>query len=261
VQFFQQYTFQPSNCQWSNPIRFGAPKADITSAFKQRKILFLGDSHARYAYDLLMDIYAGEWDTYLKAPAIKDLIKTTTFGPTVLDFYWEPVLQEVRIELNCSIVAQYDTVVLGAGQHNAILIPEDKKEHAHQYTLRAWEQLIHKLAQKLSPATCPGQRMPKVIWMGNPARIVRIEPAANSSWLDARSSRRIRLYDEIAWDQFKTLPGAARVDMFALSQPFVNDFKDMLHMRHTDGVAALLQDVHEKIRPTEPAYMHLEQTR
>jgi len=259
-QFFQRYIFQPSNCKWSNPIRFGAPTTDTTIGFQQRKILFTGDSHARYAYDLLMNVYAGEWDAYLRAAPRQEGIKSNTFGPAVFDFYWEPVLHEIRIELNCSFIAQYDTVVLGAGQHNAVYIPEEKREHGQQYTLHAWEQLTHKLTRKLSPETCPDQRMPKVVWMGTPARVVRVEPASNSSWMDGRSSRRMRLYDEIAWDQFKTLPGAARVDMFALSQPFVNDFRDMQHMPLTDGLAALLQDIHEKIRPTEPAFMHLEQT-
>ncbi|KAH7104747.1 hypothetical protein BKA62DRAFT_741994 [Auriculariales sp. MPI-PUGE-AT-0066] len=256
AQSFQRYLFQPAGCQWFNPLRFGAPSSETIKGFRERHVLFLGDSHARYAYDLLIDVYAAAWDAYLKALALKGLEKSEKFGKAVFDFVWEPVLMETRIQINCSVAARYDTVVLGAGQHNAIRIPKEK-DHPHQYSMLEWEKLMAGLAHRLSPAACPGQKMPKVIWMGNPARIVRLEPAAPSEWVDGRSSLRVRHYDELAWEQFRHLPGAARVDMFALSQPFVNDFKDMLHMRHTDALAALIQDVHEKIRPTESAYQHL----
>lgn len=253
---FQKYVYQPVGCRWSNPLLYGAPPEQTQRGFKPRSMLFIGDSHARYVYDLLAYAYTGDWANFMKAPAMKKLEKSDTFGPVKLDFVWEAVLLELRIKLNCTTAAKYDTVVLGAGQHNAIRIPAEK-DHSKQWSMKDWSALTADIARRLAPEACPGQKMPKVVWMGNPARIMRVEPAKESPWVDARSSWRIRLYDEIAWGHFEKI-GAARVDMFSLSQPFVNDFKDTLHMRHTDSLMALIQEVHQKIQPTQPAYAHLE---
>lgn len=89
------------------------------------------------------------------------------------------MLLELRIQLNCSTVAKYDTVVLGAGQHNAIRIPNEK-DHMKQWHMSDWSALTAELARRLGPDACPGQRAPKVVWMGNPARIMRVAPAAQS---------------------------------------------------------------------------------
>lgn len=251
---FQGYVYQPVGCWWTNPLVYGAPPEHTQGGFKPRNMLFIGDSHARYVYDLLAYAYNGDWEKFMMAPAMKNLEKSETFGPTKLDFIWEPVLLELRVKLNCTTAAAYDTIVLGAGQHNAIHTPDN--DHFKQWSMKDWSALTGDLARRLSHETCPGQKMPKVVWMGNPARIMRVEPAKESPWIDARSSWRIRLYDELAWGHFEKI-GAARVDMFSISQPFVNDFRDTLHMRHTDSLMALIQEVHQKIQPTQPAYVHL----
>ncbi|EJD40581.1 hypothetical protein AURDEDRAFT_170394 [Auricularia subglabra TFB-10046 SS5] len=250
---FQGYTFQPTGCRWTDPLRYGAPRI---RGFKPRKILFLGDSHTRYAYDLLIYAYNGDWYNFTLAPAIKGLVKSERCGPVQLDFVWESVLLEDRIQLNCSVVSQYDTIVLGGGQHNGFKIPTEA-DHAKQWTLKDWSNLTANIARRLDPHACPGQQAPKVVWVGDPARITRRVPAPRNNWLDSASSWRVRLYDEIAWSHFRKI-SAARVDMFALSQPFVNHFVDTLHLRQTDSMPALIQDLHQKIQPFKPAYHHLE---
>jgi len=249
----QRYLWQPAGCRYANPFLWGAPPEVTQGDFQPRSILFIGDSHVRYAYDILIDAYIGDWQNYRAAPPMKKFEKSDQVGPLRMDFVWEAVLLELKLKIDCSAIAKYDTIVLGAGQHNAVRIPKEAKDHFKQWSLSDWSTLTKNLAAKLAPDACPGQKPPRVIWLGNPARITRVVPATQSEWIDGRSSFRIRLYDSIAWSHFEAI-GAMRVDMFAFSQPFVNDFQDTLHMRHTDSLPALIQDLHDRIRPSEPAY-------
>ncbi|KZV92120.1 hypothetical protein EXIGLDRAFT_82873 [Exidia glandulosa HHB12029] len=175
----QRYVYQPTGCRWTNPVVYGATPEVTQRGFQPRKVLFLGDSHARYAYDILMDAYTGNWKDFISAPAMKKLEKSEELGPATFDFAWEPVLGENRIQLNCSTVAKYDTVVLGGGQHNAVHIPTEK-DHPKQWHMDDWSALMESFARRLGPEACPGQKAPRVVWMGNPARVIRVQPAGKS---------------------------------------------------------------------------------
>lgn len=46
---------------------YGAPPEVTQRGFQPRSVLFIGDSHARYAYDILMDAYVGNWSEFMQA--------------------------------------------------------------------------------------------------------------------------------------------------------------------------------------------------
>jgi len=78
-------------------------------------------------------------------------------------------------------------------------------------------------------------------------------PLSTSS-VDGRTTLRTKLYDDVAWTHFQTLDNARRIRMIDLSHPFVSNFPDGIHMVRTDAMTALIQELHHKLRPTEPAF-------
>ncbi|KZV87405.1 hypothetical protein EXIGLDRAFT_723769 [Exidia glandulosa HHB12029] len=257
---FHGFLYQPSGCRWTERTsNVDADPVPIRDGWAPHSVLFWGDSHVRYAYDVMTYVYKGEWATYKRVPAMKALKKTEYIGPVNITFIWDSVLREFKHKMTCENLADFDTIVLGAGHHN--LVHTDEDDHDRQWTIEGFGELIQGLAKKFSPDACPEQKMPRIIWMGPPARPIKLalppkQHPLNNGWKDARVNIRLNLFNERAWDALKGLPGAARVNLYDLSVPFANSFVDQLHMIMTDTQAAFVQELHHKLWLRQPAYFH-----
>lgn len=257
---FQGYMFQPTGCRWSEPIHVDASPNVTQEGWMPHSVLFWGDSHVRYAFDVMSYIYNGNWDKYKRTPAMKALKKTEYIGPVNMTFIWDSVIREFKFEMSCKNLAEFDIIVLGASHHN--LVMTDEADHDRQWTIAHFGDLVRGLAAKFAPNACPGQKMPRIIWMGSPARPLKLSlppknHPLNKSWKDARVNTRLYHFGEEAWNALKHLPGAARVNLFDISESLADSFVDGLHMIMTDVQAAFVQDLHHKLWLRQPAYSHL----
>jgi len=257
---FHGYLFQPDSCRWSSPIAVGARPADVRQGWQPHNILFLGDSHVRYAFDVMSYVYQGNWTEYKRVPAMKALKKTTSIGPINMTFIWDATLTQLKFDLSCDHLKEFDIVVLGSSHHN--LVKTEEADHDRQWTVEGFSFLLHGLAKKFAPNACPGQKMPRVIWMGSPSRPVRLSLAPkqhplNHGWQDARVNPRLTLFNHDAWQALKDLPGAGRVNLYQLSIGLANTFVDGLHMIMTDVQTAFVQELHQKLWLDSPAYAHV----
>jgi hypothetical protein len=257
---FNGLMFQPDGCKWSNPIRIDAPPEEVQLNWKPHNILFWGDSHVRYAYDIMGYMYSGNWTQYKQTPIMKAMKKVTKIGPINMTFMWDAVLRELTFDLSCENIKEYDIIVLGSSHHN--LVVTEEADHDRQFTVNDFGLLLNGLAKKLSPDACPGQKMPRIIWIGSPSRPVKLalppkKHPLNHGWKDARVNPRLAQFNQVAWKALEHLPGAARVNLYDLSMGMANQFVDGLHMIMSDVQAAFVQDLHQKLWLTEPAYAHV----
>ncbi|KAH7107629.1 hypothetical protein BKA62DRAFT_683981 [Auriculariales sp. MPI-PUGE-AT-0066] len=245
---FNGFIFQPDGCRWTSPFLIDEDPAVIQQ-----------NSHVRYAFDVMSYVYAGNWTQYKRVPVMKALKKTLSLGPVNMTFIWDSVLRETTFDLSCEKIREFDIIVMGSSHHNLVMTGE--ADHDRQYTVHDFGLLISGLAKKLSPEACPGQKMPRVIWTGSTARPVRmvLPPKShplNHGWKDARVNPRLTLFGHEAWQALKDLPGSARVNLYDLSMSLANDFVDGLHMIITDVQAAFVQELHQKLWLTQPAFAH-----
>ncbi|GAA6039735.1 hypothetical protein JCM8097_001377 [Rhodosporidiobolus ruineniae] len=106
------HTFVPSSCSHQHDgLRF----RDHSSCLRtKRSALFIGDSHARGAFDVLAHRLKGSDEMALTSFKVAN--KAVDIEKLHLEFLWDAYAQS---SISCSFIRNFDTVILSAGSHHA----------------------------------------------------------------------------------------------------------------------------------------------
>ncbi|GAA5850491.1 hypothetical protein JCM9279_001434 [Rhodotorula babjevae] len=105
--------FVPAECAWAHAgLRF-ADHAPCVAREKKR-VLFVGDSHARAAFDIVAVRLEGEGA--VASTSVKLDVRNATVGRLFMEFLWDPFLV---LPMTCELIDGFDAIVVSAGTHMA----------------------------------------------------------------------------------------------------------------------------------------------
>ncbi|GAA6048682.1 hypothetical protein JCM3770_002018 [Rhodotorula araucariae] len=104
--------FVPAECAWDHAgLRFRDHGACTR---RERRVLFVGDSHARAVFDITAVRLEGAGQ--VASSSLKMNERNATIGGLFMEFFWDPFL---LIPLTCELVEGFDAIVVSAGTHTA----------------------------------------------------------------------------------------------------------------------------------------------
>ncbi|KAL8279632.1 hypothetical protein RQP46_007945 [Phenoliferia psychrophenolica] len=228
------YDFVPTGCTFQHDgLRF----RNHDSCFEKKGgILFIGDSHARAAYDALLHRLSGN-DTVVQFSQ-KIPTKSAELGNLHLEFLWDPFLTST---VDCEAMKHLTSVVVSTGAHQACWACERTPTSALAEQL---ETLFAGWSNDWAKCLAPGATPPKLIYMNSPA----FEYPASHYRLDCRTGPRMQHWNGVA-GRLARESGWSVVDTFAHSRPFAVDtlLLDGVHYLKTDAIDPMADEIIEKL--------------
>ncbi|GAA5847371.1 hypothetical protein JCM9279_000260 [Rhodotorula babjevae] len=191
------------------------------------KALFLGDSHARVAYDVVKWRMEGHDDFALESP--KELRKNTTVGDLGLYFKWDSYFDQ---ELDCDYLDQFDSITLSTGSHPACF----KCPPMSQWTKHV-EKRLHELANLLR--TCPTGKPRSLLLFTMPT----FPPEIGRN--DCRTGPRMHRWNEELRRMVQEQGEWQVVDVERYSRPVQDDMRlfDGTHFLRTDAIDPVVDEI------------------
>ncbi|GAA5936548.1 hypothetical protein JCM3775_000850 [Rhodotorula graminis] len=219
------YTYHRPSCSMDHAgVRFVDHSPCLAS---RHKALFLGDSHARVAYDVIKWRLEGHDDFALESP--KDLLKNSTFGNLGLYFKWDSYFDQ---KLSCDYLDQFDSITLSTGSHPACF----KCAPTSQWVKHV-ETRLHDLADLLR--TCPTRKSRSLLFFTLPS----FPPEIGRN--DCRTGPRMHRWSEelrrIAHEQGEW----EIVDVEQYSRPVQDDIRlfDGTHFLRTEAIDPVVDEI------------------
>ncbi|BGP51700.1 hypothetical protein JCM10450v2_007650 [Rhodotorula kratochvilovae] len=223
------YAFHRPSCAMTHAgVRFANHAPCLAG---KHKALFLGDSHARVAYDVIKWRMEGHDEMALASP--KELLKNTTVGGLGLYFKWDSYFDE---KLGCDYLDQFDSITLSVGSHAACFkCPPTSSWVAHmRIALHALPALLR---------TCPTQKPRSLLLFTLPT----FPPELGNN--DCRTGPRMH-----RWNSELRAIAAERgewqvVDVEGYSRPVQDDMRmfDGTHYLRTDAVDPIVDEIIARI--------------
>ncbi|EJD54809.1 hypothetical protein AURDEDRAFT_110283 [Auricularia subglabra TFB-10046 SS5] len=259
---YKGYVWEPEpDCRMDELPYHDTESHDVYDLLSQneRSILFLGDSHDRYAYYFMRSWYQQNW-TYLLDPyRLKEEHSSWSRGRTRFEFVWDRFMDRALPNLNCEEFARtwgaYDTVILSAAHHLAITNGGVTPEYPQVFTstpeyVQIVRDTMNTFLRRCRPPASAKWKAPRVVWLGTPAYR---PPFTKFRWNDHRTNTRLGIWTKRAEEMLhKEFPEVAIVDMFDLSKPFIRETIDGLHFFGTDAAYSIALEVNHKIGLGKP---------
>ncbi|KAL1744212.1 hypothetical protein HDZ31DRAFT_39231 [Schizophyllum fasciatum] len=224
-----RYRFVPRGCRFRHAgLRYGDPSLCTERA---GRVLVMGDSHGRVAYDAMVHRLSGATEMMLRSEKVRD--KNATLGALGLNFVWDPLLSSAApscVELT-TLLEGVDVFVVSAGAH-------------WRSTAKFLSDLSHFFE---TMSDCPLAPPPKHrIFLTTPAvaprqdEYVRMHKEKRTStrqdYLAMRSRELARMY------------GWKVVDQFALTEPHTVELMslDRAHYVATDAIDPIVDELLQK---------------
>ncbi|BGP51799.1 hypothetical protein JCM10450v2_007755 [Rhodotorula kratochvilovae] len=140
--------FVPAQCAWDHAgLRFRDHQACTR---RERRVLFIGDSHGRAVFDITKVRLEGEGQ--VASSSLKMEERNASIGALFMEFHWDPFL---LIPLTCELVEGFDAIVVSAGTHTAAFACPTTSDFVS--TFEAKLAAFPALLQRCSPSTPPAK--------------------------------------------------------------------------------------------------------
>ncbi|KAH7101419.1 hypothetical protein BKA62DRAFT_186092 [Auriculariales sp. MPI-PUGE-AT-0066] len=260
---YKGYVWEPEpQCRMDELPYHDTESQDVLAQLNQydRNILFLGDSHNRYAYYFIRSWYQQNW-TYLLDPyRLKEEYSSWGRGKTRFEFVWDRFMElALPDQFDCDRVAKeygkFDTIVLSTGQH--LMITNHGETDKYPFEITTVEPYVERVRQTIQTflTRCPprpGSQFEKrrIVWMTPPGYR---PPYVPFRWDDHRTNTRISQYTARAVDMLRReFPEVAIIDQYTLTLPFVRETLDGLHSYGTDAAYPIALEVNHKLGIGKP---------
>ncbi|KZV96990.1 hypothetical protein EXIGLDRAFT_764897 [Exidia glandulosa HHB12029] len=256
---FKGYVWEPEpECRMDElPYHDTEPKEvfDLL-AQHERSILFLGDSHDRYAYYFMRSWYQQNWTYLLEPYRLKEEHSSWSRGRTRFEFVWDRFMERALPDQTCDDFRRtwgaYDTVVLSAAHHLSITNHGETPEYPKMFTsTNEYVQMVRDTMTTFLRRCLPREgsgvkwKAPRVLWLGT---VAYKPPYTRFRWDDHRTNTRLGIWtsrvEEMLHAEF---PEVAIVDMFDLTMPMIRETIDGLHFFGTDAAWPIALEVNHKI--------------
>ncbi|KAL1715257.1 hypothetical protein EV715DRAFT_275970 [Schizophyllum commune] len=224
-----RYRFAPEGCRFRHAgLRFGDPSLCTERA---ERVLFIGDSHGRVAYDAMVHRLSGAMDMMVKSEKVHD--KNATLGALSLNFVWDPQINHAApscAELT-SLLEEVDVFVVSAGAHwrSTAKFLADLTHFFKTVTDCQLEAPPAQMIFLTTPAVAP--RQDEYVQMHKDKRT-----STRQGYLARRSAELARQYGWKVVDQF-ALTEAHTVELMAL---------DRAHFVATDAIDPIVDELIQK---------------
>ncbi|KAG8976795.1 hypothetical protein FRC05_003145 [Tulasnella sp. 425] len=232
-----RYNFVPESCQWRHAgTRFSNRIEQCTE--KKRKVLFVGDSHGRVAWDVMIHRLSGHQD--ILTLSLKAGSKNTTIGNTDFNFLWDPRGITLAKPAACEeMVGDADVVVVSVAAHLAA---------SHQISTSQYTQTLQSIFSTLSSCPHPPDLSKRtLVYMTAPAAPPRTDEYVRK-YADRRTNVRLQHWRDLGTD-VALKAGWSVVDQFDLTLPHNLEplHTDMAHYLSTDAMDPIVDEVIGKI--------------
>ncbi|GAA5936516.1 uncharacterized protein JCM15063_001908 [Sporobolomyces koalae] len=228
------FQFVPNGCRFSHDgLRF-RPGHHASCLERDNRVLFIGDSHTRGLYDVILKRLNGSDEMALTSFKVAN--KRASIGNLHLEFLWDPFLEA---SFDCSYMSQFTHVVVSSGSHQACYrCPPTTAYVDHMSSIfHSWPTL-HSQCEGTSHS-----HRPNFVFVTNPAWYPqRIEK------FDCRTSQRLTRWNELT-TQAALEHGWGVVDAQSYSRAIAIDTRmiDGVHYIKTDAIDPMVDELIMKL--------------
>ncbi|GAA5895258.1 hypothetical protein JCM6882_006630 [Rhodosporidiobolus microsporus] len=262
------HTFVPSGCSFQHDgLRF---RDHASCVRKKRSTLFIGDSHTRGLYDVMLHRLEGNDEMALTSFKVAN--KAQDIEKLHLEFLWDPFLQSTP---SCSFLTAFDSLVLSSGSHQACYKCPPTREYlaAMEKVFTEWPDVIAQCRDReLTRALVKREERrtksageeeeveekkraeedEQIAFLARPFSFIFVTspawyPQAVEKY-DCRTAQRMGRWNDLATD-LALKEGWSVVDAGALTKPIQQDtrFMDGVHYIKTDAIDPMVDEVVEKL--------------
>ncbi|GAA5873187.1 hypothetical protein JCM16303_006966 [Sporobolomyces ruberrimus] len=229
------HTFVPSECVYFHDgLRF---RDHSWCLEEENKVLFIGDSHTRGLYDVVLKRLSGSDEMALTSFKVAN--KKERIGNLHLEFLWDPFLEAT---FDCSYMSQFTHVVVSTGSHQACYrCPATTSYISHMSSIfSSWPER-HSTCQEGDDVK--RKKEAKFVFVTSPSwypqKIERY---------DCRTSQRLTRWNELSTKE-ALKEGWSVVDAQALTRSMAVDTRliDGVHFIKTDAIDPMVDELIEKL--------------
>ncbi|GAA5975024.1 hypothetical protein JCM5350_004549 [Sporobolomyces pararoseus] len=231
------HTFIPSSCRFSHDgLRFRNHDSCLK---EENRVLFIGDSHTRGLYDVMLKRLEGNDEMALTSFKVAN--KQAKIGNLHLEFLWDPFLEA---SFDCSYMSQFTHVVISTGSHQACYrCPQTASYISHMSSIfSSWPRQHSNCSSSSSPSR-PGSKSAKFVFVTSPSWYPqKIEK------FDCRTSQRLTRWNELATKEALG-EGWGVVDAQSLTRSIAVDTRliDGVHYIKTDAIDPMVDELIMKL--------------
>ncbi|BGP40850.1 hypothetical protein JCM10450v2_004854 [Rhodotorula kratochvilovae] len=248
------HTFVPTGCAFQHDgLRF---RNHTSCLARPHRALFLGDSHTRGLYDVLLHRMKGNDEMALSSFKVAN--KASRVGNLHLEFLWDAFLDA---DIDCAYIRDFDSIVVSSGAHAACYrCPPTSEYVAHiSRKLREWPaKVAHCKAQAHTAALLRAEEDG-----GDAGAAVQRDPPAPTTFIfvtspawypqaverfDCRTAQRLGRWNALV-TKTALEAGWAVVDAGAISKPIQQDTRlaDGVHYIRTDAIDPMVDELVQKL--------------
>ncbi|KAG9012166.1 hypothetical protein FRB90_006815 [Tulasnella sp. 427] len=232
-----RYYFTPESCQWKHAgTRLSTRLEKCTN--KKHKVLFVGDSHGRVAWDSMIHRLSGHQTTLTLSRKMGS--KNVTLGESDFTFLWDPRGKLLNAPTTCDeMIQDSDIVLVSVAAHLAA-----SRQVATSEYISTLGSILSTISKCPLPTHVTERRL---VYMTAPAAVPRTDEYVRK-YADRRTNVRLQHWRDLGVD-IALKAGWSVVDQFELTLPHNLEplHTDMAHYLATDAIDPIVDEVIGKL--------------